>query len=327
MQLNADSTDSIVNFGWYTLPADIGSISGAVYDTTGMPITSGDMILYRGNSNHSRNDILATTFVDGSGNYQFDSIPYGEYRIACRPDQAIYTNAMTTYVGDTTDWVNCQTIITTANSVANDITLIYQPNQSGLGSISGTLQQDYSYSKKGSGDPIPGIDIIIEKTPSGAVNSGGFSGLTGDFSFNNLNDGDYKIFVDMPGLNMSGTYNFTISGGTVVSNLDFKVGFDSIHPVGVVTVIEPIELNSSFIKAYPNPFSTSTTIELELTQQSDVEINVFNILGGKLAELVNENLNTGTHTFKFSDDNYAKGVYFAKIKIDNMEKSVKLIHK
>ncbi len=324
MQLNAD-TSGVVSYGWYTLPADIGSISGTVYDTTGLPITSGDMILYREHSNFTKNDILATTVVDGSGNYQFDSIPYGEYRVACRPDLGIYTNAMTTYVGDTTDWVNCQTIITTANSVANDITLTYHPNQSGLGSISGTLLQDYSYSKKGNGDPIPGIDIIIEKTPSGAVNSGGFSGLTGGFSFNNLNDGDYKLFVDIPGLNMTGTYNFTINGGTVVSNLDFKIGFDSIHPVGVVTVIEPIKLNSSFIKAYPNPFSTSTTIELELTQQSDVEINVFNILGEKIEELSNSQLYNGIHKFEFDAKHKSNGIYFVKIKINGEQEILKLI--
>ena len=75
---------------------------------------------------------------------------------------------MTTYVGDTTDWINCQTIITTTNSTGNDINLIYHEAQAGAGSITGSLQQNYAYSK-GNGDPIPGIDIIIEKTPSGTV--------------------------------------------------------------------------------------------------------------------------------------------------------------
>jgi hypothetical protein len=326
MQLHSDSTDAIVNFGWYTLPADIGSISGTVYDTSGLAITSGEMLLYREHSNHTRNDILATTQVDASGNYQFDSIPYGEYRIACRPDLNTYVNAMTTYVGDTTDWINCQTIITSGNSIGNDINLIYHNSQIGAGSISGSLFRDYSFSK-GSGDPIPGIDIIIEKTPSGAVNNSNGSNSGGGFSFNNLNDGDYTIFVDIPGLNMNGSYNFTISGGTTVSGLDFKVGFDSIHPVGTITTIQPIAINKGLVSAYPNPFSTNTTIELEMIESSNVEINIFNLLGKRMVGLVNEKLNTGIHTFNFSAASYAKGIYIAKIKIDDKEQVIKLIQK
>ncbi|PCI93758.1 MAG: hypothetical protein COB15_15775 [Flavobacteriales bacterium] len=326
MQLNSDTAETVIRYGWYTLPADIGSISGTVNDTTGLGITSGEMILYREHSNFTKNDILATTQVDASGNYQFDSIPYGEYRVACRPDLNIYINAMTTYVGDTTDWINCQTIITTTNSIGNDINLIYHEDQTGAGSISGSLQQDFSFSK-GSGDPIPGIDIIIEKTPSGAVNNSSGSNAGGGFSFNNLNDGDYTIFVDIPGLNMNGSYNFTISGGTTISGLDFKVGFDSIHPVGIITTIQPIEINKGLVSAYPNPFSTNTTIEVEMKENSNVEINIFNILGKKMVELVNEKLNTGNHTFNFSAESYAKGIYFAKIKIDDKEQVIKLIQK
>jgi hypothetical protein len=326
MELNSDTLETAVSYGWFTLPADIGSISGTVYDTSGLGITNGEMILYREHSNFTRNDILARTQVNASGNYQFDSIPYGEYRVACRPDLNTYVDAMTTYVGDTTDWINCQTIITTANSTGNDITLVYHEAQVGSGSISGSLQQNYAYSK-GNGDPIPGIDIIIEKTPSGTVKSSSSSNSGGGFSFSNLNDGDYTIFVDIPGLNMTGSYNFTISGGTSASGFDFKVGFDSIHPTGSITSIQPIIINKGFVSAYPNPFSTNTTIEVEMIENNNVEINVFNILGERIVELVNEKLNTGTHTFNFSAESYAKGIYFAKIKIDNEEQVIKLIQK
>lgn len=327
MQLNSDTAETTISFGWYTLPADIGSISGTVYDTTGMPVTNGDMILYREHSNFTKNDILATTIVDGAGNYQFDSIPYGEYRIACRPDLQVYTNAMTTYVGDTTDWINCQTVITTANSSGNDITLVYHENQSGAGSIAGSLQFDYSYSKKGNGDPIPGIDIIIEKTPSGKNVAETRSGIAGGFNMSGLNDGDYKLFVDIPGLNMAGSYDFTINGGTVVSSLDFKIGFDSIHPVGISTTIEPVNLSNSVIKAYPNPFSTSTNIEIDIKEKSNVKINVYDIIGNKVEELINSELYSGIHKFNFGTKNNSAGIYFVKININGEQEELKLIHR
>ena len=325
MQLNSDSAETFITYGWFTLPADIGSISGVVYDTTGLPVTDGEMILYREYSNFTRNDILATTNVDASGNYQFDSIPYGEYRIACRPNLNTYVNAMTTYVGDTTDWIDCQSIITTTNSINNDITLVYHPAQAGIGTISGNLQQDYSYSK-GNGDPIPGIDIIIEKTPSGTVHNGSNSGLGGNFTFNNLDDGNYTLFVDIPGLNMAGSYNFTINGGTNISGLDFKVGFDSIHPVGSVTSIQSININDAKVIAYPNPFSTNTTIEVVVNEKSNVDINVFNLLGIKVQQLVNEELNSGTHKFNFFNKSNSSGIYFVKIIINGEEQTIKLVH-
>ena len=324
MQLNAD-TNGNVTYGWYTLPVDVGSISGTVYDTTSLPVTNGEMILYREHSNFTKNDILARTTVDGSGNYQFDSIPYGEYRVACRPDLSIYSGAMTTYVGDTTDWINCQTIITTGPvSVSNDINLVYHPVNSGAGQISGSLGQDFSYAR-GSGDPIPGIDIIIEKTPGGTPHHEATTDLTGNFNFGNLDDGSYTVFVDIPGLNMAGSYNFTIAGGTVVGGLDFKVGFDSIHPVGALTTVEAIAIENSFVNVFPNPFSSNATIALSLDEKSKVSITLFNVLGERIEEVVNTELVQGAHTFNYSNTQIPSGVYILKVRVDEEEQVIRMI--
>ena len=325
MQLTADSADLVVQHGWYTLPVDVGSISGTVYDTTSLPVTNGEMILYREHSNFTKNDILARTTVDGSGNYQFDSIPYGEYRVACRPDLTMYANAMTTYVGDTTDWINCQTIITTGPvSVSNDINLVYHPVNSGAGQISGSLGQDFSYAR-GSGDPIPGIDIIIEKTPGGTPHHEATTDLTGNFNFGNLDDGSYTVFVDIPGLNMAGSYNFTIAGGTVVGGLDFKVGFDSIHPVGALTTVEAIAIENSFVNVFPNPFSSNATIALSLDEKSKVSITLFNVLGERIEEVVNTELVQGAHTFNYSNTQIPSGVYILKVRVDEEEQVIRMI--
>ena len=327
MQLNSDTSEIDMRYGWFTLPANVGEISGTVYDTSGLAVTDGEILLYRENSNFTKNDVLATTTVDGSGNYLFTDIPYGEYRISCRPNLAIYGDAMTSYVGDTTDWINCQTILTSGPaSTGNDIFLVYHENHTGGGQITGSLQQDYSYSKA-CGDPIPGIDIIIEKTPGGTVTNGTTTGSTGLFTLNNLNDGDYTIFVDVPGLNMVGSYDFTISGGTVVNDLDFKVGFDSIHPIGVVTVVEDYVISKAVLRAYPNPFNTRATLEIDLSENSQVEISIFNLLGKKLANVTSTVLDRGTHQFKIGNLMTIKGIYFAKVRINGEEEVVKLLRR
>ena len=327
MELATDTAETQVSFAWYILPTDVGSISGTVYDTTGLAISNGDMILYRENSNFTKNDILATTTVDASGNYTFTDIPYGEYRVACRPDLSIYIDAMTTYVGDTTDWINCQSIFTTGpTSINNDITLVYHPTQLGLGSISGSLQQDYTFSKAG-GDPIPGIDIIIEKTPAGNVSNSGASNGSGLFTIDNLNDGDYTLFVDIPGLNMAGSYNFTISGGTAVSSLDFKIGFDSIHPINIPTVVESYSVSNSQVRSYPNPFYSVSTIEIQLKEQSNVQITLLNLLGEVVENVAKDDLRKGSHKYQIGEGLKSSGIYFVKISINNENQTLKLVRK
>ena len=50
---------------------------------------------------------------------------------------------------------------------------------------------------------------------------------------------------------------------------------------------------------YPNPFNPSTKISFGLPQRSSVVLKVFNALGQEVAELVNESLEAGTHSYNF----------------------------
>jgi len=50
---------------------------------------------------------------------------------------------------------------------------------------------------------------------------------------------------------------------------------------------------------YPNPFNPSTKISFGLPQRSSVVLKVFNTLGEEVAELVNESLEAGTHSYNF----------------------------
>jgi len=61
---------------------------------------------------------------------------------------------------------------------------------------------------------------------------------------------------------------------------------------------------------YPNPFNPSTTIRFTVPKASDVTLTVFNILGQKVATLVNGHYVAGEHFVKFDGANFASGVYF-----------------
>jgi len=64
---------------------------------------------------------------------------------------------------------------------------------------------------------------------------------------------------------------------------------------------------------YPNPFNPSTTIKFALSQDSKVNLTVFNILGESVAKLINQEMKAGYHQIEFDASHYASGIYLYSI--------------
>lgn len=60
---------------------------------------------------------------------------------------------------------------------------------------------------------------------------------------------------------------------------------------------------------YPNPFNPSTQIPYTVTESSHVEINVFDVHGRRVAQLVNGIVTPGEHLVEFDASGLASGVY------------------
>ena len=76
---------------------------------------------------------------------------------------------------------------------------------------------------------------------------------------------------------------------------------------------------------YPNPFNSATTLSYVLLKDANVNLSVYNIVGKKVAELVNGTVKAGRHTITWNADNVASGVYFYKVKADNFITTRKMI--
>jgi hypothetical protein len=321
MYLNANTANSAINFGWYTLPVDFGSISGTVYDSDAETnvVKYGEVYLYREHSNFSKDDILARTNLDTLGNFKFDSIPYGEYRIAVRPDLDSFPNAFTTYYGDTTNWLDAPTVITFNDSISDGhkIHLQFHEAPQGPGEISGNLNMDLDIRTN---KPIPGVDIIVEKNPGGGAFREVKTDANGNYSIGNLSIGQYRIFVDIPGLYMNGTHEFEIVDSTQIICLNFTSGTDSIHPACLpLSIHENSVVQSHLMQAYPNPYSTSTTIKVDITEKSNVTLEVYNVLGEKITTLDKGMKQAGQYSYTFNAKslNHANGLYFVKLLVNN----------
>jgi hypothetical protein len=178
--------------------------------------------------------------------------------------------------------------------------------------------------------PVPGIGIIVKKNPGGSASRVGVTDTTGSFNLGALDNGNYELFVDIPGMHMTGTYSFVVSGNNTFSGLDFTVGKDSIHPVSAAIGIKEISKNNDnkvSMSAFPNPYSSCSNIEVKLAQSAFVELNVYNTLGEKIQTIDNQFKGGGEHYYKFSAKEIGapSGIYFIKLKADNTSRIIKVI--
>ncbi len=67
---------------------------------------------------------------------------------------------------------------------------------------------------------------------------------------------------------------------------------------------------------YPNPFNPSTKIAFTLSSNSQVSLTIYNIVGEKVATLVNEYKSAGAYTVNFNATQLSSGVYFYELKAD-----------
>ncbi len=81
---------------------------------------------------------------------------------------------------------------------------------------------------------------------------------------------------------------------------------------------------------YPNPFNPSTDISFALPNQSEVELNVYDMLGRQVKSLVNEEMRAGYHTVIWdgtdnSGRSVSSGIYFYTIKAGDFSQSRKML--
>ena len=76
---------------------------------------------------------------------------------------------------------------------------------------------------------------------------------------------------------------------------------------------------------YPNPFNPSTIISYQLPENSFVNLVVYNALGQKVAELVNQHQSVGQYSVKFDASNLPSGVYIYKLQADEFSDVKKML--
>lgn len=115
------------------------------------------------------------------------------------------------------------------------------------------------------------------------------------------------------------------------------LGYGSFTIPGLKTILIPLitgvrhsDQNPSefaLSQNYPNPFNPATRINFSLPKPGNVSLKVYNILGGEVFTLIDEQKNTGNYTVTFDPGSHeiSSGVYFYVLKYDGMQLSHKMI--
>ena len=76
---------------------------------------------------------------------------------------------------------------------------------------------------------------------------------------------------------------------------------------------------------YPNPFNPGTSISYHLATRSQVTLTVYDVLGRKIATLVNEEKSAGTYTVSWNAPHLSSGVYFYRLQTEEFNDIKKMI--
>jgi len=123
---------------------------------------------------------------------------------------------------------------------------------------------------------------------------------------------------------------YIVAGWTKGNGIDnslvclIKVNFDGSG--GIEEEIIPNLLSLS--PADPNPFTTKTTVSYELTNATNVNVSIYNLLGQEVKKLYSRNQSSGIHSVTWDGSGTSgklpTGIYLLKIKAGNQEASLKL---
>jgi hypothetical protein len=76
---------------------------------------------------------------------------------------------------------------------------------------------------------------------------------------------------------------------------------------------------------YPNPFNPTTVIRYELAHDGPTRLAVYNLLGEKVTELVNERQAAGSYTIHFDASALPSGMYFYRLESGSFIRTAKMV--
>ena len=119
-------------------------------------------------------------------------------------------------------------------------------------------------------------------------------------------------------------YHLWYSGAT--STTGYRIGYATASPTGFEE-IDSNDFPEDFVlnQNYPNPFNPTTTIGYQVRANNyspvQVDLSIYNLLGQKVATLVNQKQAAGNYQVQWDASGFASGIYIYHLKVQGQKQN------
>jgi hypothetical protein len=320
------------------IPLATGTINGSVIDTASGAGIPSRIVAFR-DRRVLRDTLLVPrayhTDTDSVGVFSLTELPPGDYLLLAIPLGHFVPSYYSTN-GPTIRWQDATTVNVDGNTVAG-ITILVRPtlrSTTGYTSIGGNITSSSSEpsGSLGKRSAVVGVDgslVYATDNSTGLVGGYGVTDASGSYTIPELAPGTYSVTVDKVDYSSAtGTANptYDASGNPVPDNVSLSIN----SVVTGITENATLPTGYTLMQNYPNPFNPMTQIAFTLPQAQKVTLSVYNILGQKVATLVDGVVVAGMHvvTWNARDSEgieLPSGVYFYRLAARSYSETRKMV--
>ena len=254
-----------------------------------------------------------STTTDANGFYQFTNVFDNAY-IKAVPNISTYPNEVPTYNINSPVFQLSDAVSLISSVTVVDFSTIAGINPGGNGFIGGIVGNGAGKNSE-VGQPLSGLSLLLMNSSNEVVKQT-TTNNNGEFSFDNLEEATFSLWVDKAGVLNNLSPSISLVEDNNQDNLKFtlhKTYLEDITTVGVKSI------EKSIFSIYPNPTNDKIIIHSIVKNYS---FEIISILG----ETVSSNTANSTKTIiNFDKLGINKGTYFIKISTENSSYISKLV--
>jgi hypothetical protein len=314
--------------------APVSGISGIVKNSTGDNITDGMAFLY-GHTRYQRAPVNDSTPLQPDGTFSFIDVPFGRYLVYAIPNNE--TAWLPTYYPAIGIWEDAEQIAINSATPVDGLQIIVnerdelQGTNGMVGQVEQIEQSDLQRrSYRIAAEPVRETAVVLAREKPKLdleVVAVTYTNEDGNFVFNDVENGSYILYVDIPGLPNTDYYNVTIANNTFYSNLDYFVDEETVTKVNLNPAsVDDSDLNAGSDVSFtlvPNP--ADTYIKVRISQPATwAQYTVYDVTG---KSIIHNHMEQPKNTITIDTDWLPSGLYTLNLTIDHSVHTAKFIIK
>lgn len=127
------------------------------------------------------------------------------------------------------------------------------------------------------------------------------------------------------GLGLSTAGSTTIAFAPSNQNQWKTIAIPLANVVNINQISSQVPSSFTLYQNYPNPFNPATKIKFDINKTGFVKLKIYDITGREIAALVNMQLTPGQYEYKWDASDFASGIYFYTLKLDDANFSRRMV--